>query len=162
MFGKGIGIGGEPYGRFRRPRHGAVVAMLAGNIKKGRQHDIRTLGAIGAYEPLDGFLLTPVGKGTVTILGETEVVDGIVWTMAEPMHVTIENARSFFHLTAADHAERTTTFRAKRILPAFAACRTGDHHPYTKSEPQIGHQAALLIVRVRTRMHQRDSRAQPA
>ena len=120
------------------------------------------IGAIGTDQPLDGLLLAPMGECTVTILGEAKIVDRIVGTMPKPMHVAIQNARCFLHLAAADDAQRTATFGAKRILSAFAACRTGNHHPHAKPEAHIGHQAALLVVRMRTRMHQRDCRAQPA
>ena len=68
MFGKSFGVSSEPYRRFGGAGHGAVVAMLAGDIEEGRDDDIGPFAAVGAHQPLDCAHLAPAGKGLVAIL----------------------------------------------------------------------------------------------
>ena len=135
------------------PRHGAVVPVLARHIEKCRDDDIGPLLAIGPHQSFDDALLPPAAEGLVAILGETEIVDHIRRSVAEPAYVGIDDTGGLFEFPRANDTKRAQSFRPQRVLPALAACRTGNDDAHAQFHAEIGEKAVLLIIRMRAGMH---------
>ncbi|KFC67429.1 hypothetical protein FF80_02207 [Devosia sp. LC5] len=161
MLGIGCGIGRQGDGGFGGFGHGAVVAMLAGHVEKGRDDDVGAFLAIGADQALDDPVPAPAGEGIGTVFGEAEIMHGIIGTVAEPDHIGIQFAGGFLHFAGAQHAQGAGAFRAERVLAAFAAGGAGNDDAHAHAEPHQGQHAALLVVGMGAGIHHRQRRGQP-
>ena len=138
------------------------MAMLPGDVEEGRRDDVGPLGAVGADEPLDDPLLAPARERVVAVLGESEIVHGIVRAVTEPDDARIEDTRRLLHLARAQHAERTATLRADGVLPALAARRARNDDAHAVGKAQGGEEPVMLVVRMGAGVHEGDDALQAA
>ena len=162
LLGEGRGIGGLVEGGDGGAGHGAVVAVLAGHVEEGDLDDVRTVAAIGFDHAPDDRFLAPARQRVVAVLGEAEIEDAVVRSVADPGNAGIEGARRFLHFARPDRAERAAALRSERVLPAFAAGRAEDHHPHAEPVAERRQQAAVFVVRMGAGVHPGDHRCQPA
>src|SRR3546814_13407370 len=126
------------------------MTVLAAHIEEA-VHD--HVGAVIAERPghaLDDAVPAPAVDGLVRILGETEIMHGIVVALAAKGQRRVERARRFGHFAGAQHTENRAAFGADSVLSAFATGAAIANRAHAIDVPQGGtHAAGPLVDRER-------------
>ncbi len=146
----------------RRVGHGAVVAVLSGDIEKGGAQDVGTFGAHDLDEARHHAVAAPAPHRLVARLGEAEVEDRVVGSLAQPVEAHVQPFCRALHLGGADRAQVAGHRAADVVLSALAAVGAGigDGKPVAKAQRR--QHVRGFVVGMRARLQEAHDRAQRA
>lgn len=155
-------VGGQCHDIVRRSRHGAVVSVLAGNIKECWAQDIRAFVPDYFNKPAERVFMSPMLKRFHPGLGKPEVTYWIFWRLAKPVQAQIQHICRPFHFRSAKHAKGCAGFGADVVLAALSSRGTGiadvEPIPHAKGCEHVGY----LVVRMRPGIHEGNDRLKAA
>ena len=134
--------------------HGAVVAVLAGNVEEGGADDVRSVRPHEIDETGEGARAAPFAHGLDARFGEAEIEDAVPGALRKPVETHIQHIRGALHLGGAQGAQILGHLAADVVLPALAAIGAdiGQVHPVAEGER--GQHGRGLVIRMRAGIHE--------